>query len=224
MATILRNKARAFRPTKAVALKADKRPLFEGGSIQRIEGRLFLVTTDTHLCLRLPIAPSKTGEEIPEGFVPAAAIPWMERYPFEATEEAIIVGRARSRHLGGKDWAEGEPLMTFARIEPGKASGEKRAYPAVEEHWPQGMKRPLRLHLDSKLVRRLAEALATDALTLEIDLDQVQRFPKRNPSRYEMPIVAWRYGHERHEGAAEGILMPMRAPIEPKKPEPEETR
>jgi hypothetical protein len=223
VATILRRKARAFRPTKAAAVKADKRPLFEGGSIQRIEGRLFLVTTDTHVCLRLPISPSKNGEEIPEGFVPAAAIPWMERYPFEATEDAIIVGRARSRHVGGEEWVDGEPLMTFARIEPGKASDEQRVYPDVEERWPLNSKRPFRIHLDSKLVRRLAEGLATDALTLEIDLDLVEHFPEENPvGGYKGPISAWRYGHDRHEGAAEGILMPMREPIELKKSEREE--
>lgn len=222
MATILRRKARAYRPTKSVAEKAKKRPLFEGGSIERIGGRFFLVTTNTHVLTRIPISKTKNEEEITEGFVPGAAIPWMERFPFEVTPEAIIIGRARSRQVEGGEWVDGEPLMTFARIEPGKPSDAEPQYPDVEPLWPEKHGRPLRIHLDSKLVRRLAEGLATDALTLEIDLDQVTRFPKDNPvASYDKPLVAWRYGTDRHEGQAEGLLMPMRQPVELRKPEPE---
>lgn len=223
MASILPvGKARKYRPTKAAAVAADKRPLLQGAAIERLNGRTFLIVTDSHVAIRLPVRPHRTGEEVSEGYIPHHALPLIERFQFDLSNGLVSVGRARSRREKG-EWIDGEPLMQFARIEPGKSSEDPGEYPSVEEVWPEKAGSPLRIHLDSKLVRRLAEALATDSLTLEIDLDEIERFPMDNPvARYEKPIAAWKYGHDRNDGGAEGVLMPMRQPIELKKPEPEE--
>jgi hypothetical protein len=222
VATILWHKAKKnLRPTKTVARSAKKPPVFQGGYIERIEGRLFLVTTDCEVCTRVPVYQTRRNESIPEGYVPAAALPWMEKYPFEATEETISIGRAHSRRVKG-EWVEGEPLMTFARIEPSRSADDPGQFPESDAYWPEEAEKPLRIHLDTKALRRLAEALASDALTLEIDLSQTVYSRKHKVRGYERPVVAWRYGHDRRFGSSEGVLVPQGQPIDLKQPEVEQ--
>lgn len=221
MATIQRSKAQTKRlkPSKAVSQVRGNaaKPLLEGASIQHVHGRHLLIATDGRIAVRLPVEKNKTGEEITEGYIPAQALPHIEQRQFELTKEMVVVGRALGRSLGGEEWAEGEPLMQFARIEPMKASDAKPEYPVVSERWPAKPKRTLVINLDSRLISRLAAALATDALSIEVDLDRVEPI-EEGVTTYESPLTAFKYGvHERPKSGPDGLIMPMRGAIEAKK-------
>ncbi len=211
-------KSRKFKPTKAAAPSSSERKpkVLRGGNIEKIDGRYFLVVTDGHVCVRLPVSKDHSGEELSEGYVPAQALRLIEDGGgiFKMTPEAVQIGQARSRVVDG-DWVDGEPLVQLARIEPGKSSEDPSEFPSIAERWPEKPKRTLRVALDSKLIRRLAEALGSDALTLEIDLEGIEH--SEGGRAYEGPLVAWPYGKERPVAGPDGLLMPMRERIEPEK-------
>jgi len=214
MATIFPSSkiAKKFKPTKATAPFADKRPLLEGGRIEQIAGRNLLVVTDGRIAIRLPVHKERTGEEIPEGYVSAHALRLMEKSSFDLTEELVKVGRARSRYVNG-EWVDGEPLVQLARIEPGKSSEDGPRFPDVGDIWPEKRRRALRVSLDTKLMRRLAEALASDALTLEIDMDGIDH--EEGSVAYDRPLIAFAFDKEQPTNGPDGLLMPMRDRIEP---------
>jgi hypothetical protein len=216
MATLSRSKQqRGFKPTKVAAPHADERKLFQGGSIQEIEGKTLLVVTDAHMAIRLPIQKEHSGEELSEGYIPAHALRLIERSNFRLTEGHVEIGRARSRRVRG-EWIDGEPLVQLARIEPGRSADDARQYPSITNVWPEKPQRALRISLDTKLLRRLADGLATDAVTLEIG--EWPEF-KEGSHHHEGPIVVWAYGKERPETGPDGLLMPMRERVEAEKPE-----
>lgn len=218
MASILGMKqAQVYKPTRVAASgpQAKTHPLYEGANIEKIDERWTLVVTDGRIALRVPISKEHGKEEISEGYLSSHALRLIERNAFRVTEELVLIGRSRPKVVDNKH-IDGEPLVRLARVEPEKSLGDKPEFPTVADKWPGKSKRPLRISLDPKLLSKLAAGLGADALTLEIDLDQAEEV--EDGVVYERPMVAWRYGHERPEHGAQGLVMPMREPIEPKKP------
>jgi hypothetical protein len=218
MASILGMKqAQVYKPTRVAAsgTQAKTHPLYEGANIEMIDERWTLVVTDGRIALRVPINREHGKEEITGGYLSSHALRLIERNAFRLTEQLVLIGRSRPRVVDNKH-VDGEPLVRLARIEPDKSVGDEPGFPTVADRWPGKSKRPLRISFDPKLLSKLAAGLGADALTLEVDLDQTKEV--EDGVVYERPMVAWHYGHERPEHGAQGLVMPMREPIEPKKP------
>ncbi len=222
MASILGMKLKQiFKPTKVVATgnREKDHPVFGGANIEEIDGRMTLVTTDGRIAMRVPVSKDHSGEEITEGYIPAHALRLIERHPFRLVEGHVEIGRSRSRVVNNKH-VEGEPLVSLTRVEPGRAIGDDPEFPLVAERWPAKSRRALQISFDPKLVSKLAAGLGADALTVEIDLDKIKDGDE-GAEVYEGPLVVWKYGQERPEHGAMGLVMPMREAVEKRKPEGE---
>jgi hypothetical protein len=161
----------------------------------RRPGQLMMGATDSYTFVRIPLESPAERPEFAEGAVPHLALLYHDEEP----EEKMTIGE---RHvMVGKE-------VSFRR-QQGLRFPDLSAFLADPT-------RPMRIGIDTVLLRRLAEAMGEDRVELIFDLSKVTE--ENGVGLYNTAVQVKAFSDKGdNEMAPEGILMPVRslAPDEP---------
>lgn len=158
------------KPLKAAA--QDKmRPILMEGWLDEEDGTPVIITTDSYCIVRIPLLKNGGSGEVEPGFIPYEALAYMQRtkaQDFEIEDDVVRIGRNAS----------------FSRVE---TMGKYPDWRAMFKDHAEVVK-PLVIGFNATMMKRIADAMATDGLHVTIDLNQIDT-PEGGFATYNKALI-----------------------------------